>query len=64
MTPATAPALLFLLVLVACQGPLAKTATDRGPEGYVDAGGGVRLCYRLLGAGPDTVVVVHGGATR
>jgi proline iminopeptidase len=61
MTPATAPALLSLPVLVACQGPPAKTATDRGPEGYVDAGGGVRLFYRLLGAGPDTVVVVHGG---
>jgi len=41
MTPATAPALLSLLVLVACQGPPAKTATDRAPEGYVDAGGGV-----------------------
>ena len=30
-------------------------------EGYIDAGGGVRVFYRLVGAGPDTVVVVHGG---
>lgn len=31
-------------------------------EGYVDAGGGVRLFYRVLGAAaPDTIVVLHGG---
>jgi proline iminopeptidase len=61
MTPATVPALLSLLVLAACHGPPAKVAADRGPQGYVDAGGGVRLFYRVLGEGPDTVVVVHGG---
>jgi proline iminopeptidase len=27
----------------------------------VDAGGGVRLFYRLVGGGRDIVVVVHGG---
>jgi proline iminopeptidase len=56
-----APALLSLLVLAACQRPPGKTATGLAPQGYVDAGGGVRLFYRLLGAGRDTVVVVHGG---
>jgi proline iminopeptidase len=30
-------------------------------EGYVDAGGGVRLFYRLLGTGPDTLIMIHGG---
>jgi proline iminopeptidase len=30
-------------------------------EGYVDAGNGVRLYYRMFGAGPDTLVVLHGG---
>jgi proline iminopeptidase len=30
-------------------------------EGYVEAGGGVRLYYRLVGASGDTVVVLHGG---
>lgn len=30
-------------------------------EGYVDAGGGVQLFYRLVGAGRDTLVVIHGG---
>lgn len=30
-------------------------------EGYIDAGNDVRLFYRLLGSGTDTVVVLHGG---
>jgi proline iminopeptidase len=30
-------------------------------EGYIDAGGGVRLFYRIVGSGRDTVVVLHGG---
>ena len=30
-------------------------------DGYVDAGGGVRLFYRTVGSGRDTVVVLHGG---
>ena len=30
-------------------------------EGYVDAGDGVRLYYRMVGVGPDTVVALHGG---
>jgi proline iminopeptidase len=30
-------------------------------EGYVEADGGVRLFYRIVGTGRDTVVVLHGG---
>lgn len=30
-------------------------------EGYVDAGNGVQLYYRMFGTGPDTLVVLHGG---
>jgi proline iminopeptidase len=30
-------------------------------EGFVDAEGGVRLFYRTVGSGGDTVVVIHGG---
>jgi proline iminopeptidase len=30
-------------------------------EGYVDAGGGVRLFYRIEGTATDTIVVLHGG---
>jgi proline iminopeptidase len=30
-------------------------------EGYVPAGGGVELYYRLVGKGRDTVIVLHGG---
>jgi proline iminopeptidase len=56
-----APVLLSLLVFAACQRPPAKSTTDLAPHGYVDAGGGVRLAYRLVGQGRDTVVVVHGG---
>jgi proline iminopeptidase len=57
----SAPAVLSLLVLAACQRPPAKLATDIAPQGFMAVGGGVRLFYRLLGEGRDTVVVVHGG---
>jgi len=30
-------------------------------EGYVEAGDGVELFFRVVGDGPDTVVVLHGG---
>jgi proline iminopeptidase len=36
-------------------------AVPSGREGYVDAGDGVRLYYRMVGVGPDTVVALHGG---
>ena len=56
--------LLFILLVVqiGCTTPK-KTATTPfyRLEGYVDAGGDVRLFYRLLGSGPDTLIVIHGG---
>lgn len=39
--------------------PAQTTPTAR--EGYVDAGANVRLFYRVVGAGADTIVVLHGG---
>jgi proline iminopeptidase len=30
-------------------------------EGHLDAGAGVRLGYRIVGSGPDTLIVIHGG---
>jgi len=50
----------LLLVLAGRQSP-AQTPTRAAAQGYVNAGDGVRLFYRLMGAGRDTVVVVHGG---
>jgi hypothetical protein len=53
---------ILLVVQVGCTTPK-KTAMAlfHTQEGYVDGGGDVRLFYRLLGAGPDTLVVIHGG---
>lgn len=56
--------LFFVLILpVACR-PLMKASTDRvlkTSEGYAPTSDGVRLFYRLVGSGPDTVIVIHGG---
>ena len=41
--------------------PAEAERQGRQAEGYVDAEGGVRLYYRVLGSAGDTVVVVHGG---
>jgi proline iminopeptidase len=38
--------------------PRSPTSTTR--EGYFHGDGGVRLFYRVVGSGPDTVVVLHG----
>lgn len=38
-----------------------QTPSPAVTEGYVDAGNGVQLFYRLLGSGRDTLVVIHGG---
>ena len=57
-------ALSFVCAGCAGTGP-SPTHTGQVPptahEGYLDAGGGVRLFYRAVGAGRDTVVVLHGG---
>ena len=53
---------MIVLALLLCFLSSATLVAQTTPaEGYVDAGGGVRLFYRLLGPGRDTVVVIHGG---
>jgi proline iminopeptidase len=61
MTNANPILLSFLLVLVPSVAPGQASAQKVDREGYVNAGGGVRLFYRLLGAGGDPVVLIHGG---
>jgi proline iminopeptidase len=60
----------LLLSQVACEASRTprssarSSAEDAAPavrEGFVDAGDGVRLFFRLVGSGPDPVVVLHGG---
>lgn len=58
--------LLSMALLIGCRGstPAPRLAGQVAPaarEGYVDAGGGVRLFYRVVGTSRDTVVVLHGG---
>jgi proline iminopeptidase len=59
-------ALLSLALLAGCRGTTleqrpAGTIAPSAREGYVDAGAGVQLFYRMVGSGRDTVVVIHGG---
>ncbi len=58
--------LASMALLIGCQGSTSapRSAGQVMPavrEGYVDAGAGVRLFYRMVGASRDTVVVLHGG---
>lgn len=54
--------LTVLLVQLSIPGVLpAQSSPPPSTEGYVDAGNGVQLFYRLLGRGRDTLVVIHGG---
>ena len=39
----------------------AGTAAPETQEGLVDAGDSVQLFYRMVGSGPDTIIVLHGG---
>ena len=52
-------ALLLLLSLLLAAGAPAAAPADR--EGYLAADDGTRIFYRIEGAGPETLVVVHGG---
>ncbi len=64
--PYRVPPALCLLLLTSCHatsaGPTPVTKAEaQQHEGYVQAGGGVKLFYRLVGTEPDTVIVLHGG---
>jgi proline iminopeptidase len=45
----------------AAASPIRTPAGSQVREGFVDAGAGVRLLYRVVGTGGDTIVVLHGG---
>jgi proline iminopeptidase len=57
--------LIFSALLTGFGSSRATSQSSKTPlsqrEGYVDAGAGVRLFYRVLGAAPDTIIVLHGG---
>src|SRR5687767_9821477 len=61
--------LSMLLLATAVAGCSARTADPtpvlaaRPPvnEGHLDAGNGVRIAYRIVGTGRDTLIVIHGG---
>ncbi|MGH2982088.1 MAG: alpha/beta fold hydrolase, partial [Solirubrobacterales bacterium] len=51
-------ALVVIAMLLSGSRVLAQTIAD---EGFVNAGDGVRLYYRILGNGIEPVVLIHGG---
>jgi proline iminopeptidase len=60
--PAMPPLLLVALVLLVACAPAAAPSDRAAREGYAPgADPDVRLYYRTLGSGPDTVLVLHGG---
>lgn len=62
MTPATRILLSAALFSFNPVGPAQASAQNVDTEGYVDAGNGVQLFYRLLGTGVgDPVILIHGG---
>ena len=61
MTHATRIILSLSLLLVASIAASRASAQNVEKEGYVDAGSGVRLFYRLLGTGGEPVILIHGG---
>lgn len=55
-------ALLPMVIYAGCSTAAhAQSVSPSVREGYLDAGGGVRLFYRTIGTGRDTLVVIHGG---
>lgn len=57
---------LATALVIAGSGGAQETGRASSPErqareGYVDAGGGVRLFYRVVGQGADTTIMLHGG---
>ena len=61
MSNATSLLLSFPFMLLASVGASQTPAQKVALEGYVHAGGDVRLSYRLLGTGGEPVILIHGG---
>ena len=59
MKKISAPILLLLILLWGA--PRVCRAQDAAGEGYVRTADGVRLFYKVVGSGPETLVAVHGG---
>jgi proline iminopeptidase len=53
--------LSFLMTIVSCLSASSTSAQAPGRNGFVDAGNGVKVHYRLLGDGSHPVVLIHGG---
>jgi proline iminopeptidase len=58
--------LIVTFLYASCRGASAsqrfpEASAPGSEEGFVDAGRGVHLFYRVVGTGHDTVVVLHGG---
>jgi proline iminopeptidase len=51
---------VFVMVL-SCVSGSTTLAQTLAREGFIDAGKGVKLYYRLLGSGGEPVVLIHGG---
>src|SRR6478736_1724700 len=51
----------IMAAMMATPGGRPRMATMDPQQGYIDTADGVRLFYRSAGAGPETVVVIHGG---
>lgn len=50
--------LAVIFALLSAASPLAQTPAKTG---YIDAGKGVQLYYRIVGAGNEPIVLIHGG---
>jgi proline iminopeptidase len=51
----------WMSLLTGCASEPVPTPIAQPTEGYVTTSDGVQLYYRMMGAGQDTVVILHGG---
>lgn len=60
-SPGSGPVSAAVLLLALATGSLACGGSAPAVEGYLEGAEAARIFYRVLGSGPDTVVVLHGG---
>ena len=51
----------FVMLLIGASSASPTSAQTPAKEGFIDAGNGVKLYYRLVGTGSEPVVLIHGG---